>query len=220
MDFLKWFGNASFSFVDKRSGNRAYWIDPFDLKDREIEPADLVFITHAHYDHFSPDDLEKVLHDETVIVAPLDILDKINRDGSLKKEVLPNQSYEIKGFKFSTIPAYNINPQRLSFHPKANNWVGFIFEINGQKVYHAGDTDFTPEMKDLNKLNLDIAMLPIGGTYTMDVSEAIDAANAIAAKTTIPMHYKRLLGDRYKEAEEKFKTGVTASKVVILEEVK
>ena len=84
-------------------------------------------------------------------------------------------------------------------------------------VYHAGDTDFIPEMKQLGKIS--VAMLPIGGTYTMDADEAIVAANTIAADITVPMHYRRLLGDNYTDAEEKFKAGVTKSKVVILEEV-
>lgn len=219
MDFIKWFGHASFCFVDKTSGNRVYYVDPFDLGEKEIEPADLVFITHAHHDHFSPDDLEMITHDETTVVAPPELLLQIDRSDSLKQGVMPNNSYDVKGFKFSTIPAYNIRPERLSFHPKENNWVGYIFEINSQKVYHAGDTDFIPEMKDLKNQDLDIVLLPIGGTYTMDVAEAIEAANAISAKTTIPMHYRSLLKERFKEAEEKFKSGVTNSKVVILEEV-
>lgn len=231
MDFIKWFGHASFSFTDKQSGNRVYYVDPYELSGRELEPADLVFITHAHYDHFSIEDLEEVMHDETIVIAPTDVLMQIDRDDSLKQGVMPNSSYDVKparhasqgdaggGFKFSTVPAYNVKPERLSYHPKENNWVGYVFEINGQKIYHAGDTDFIPEMKSLANLKLDFALLPIGGKFTMDVEEAIEAANAIGAQTTIPMHYKSLLGDKFKDAEEKFKLGVTNSKVVILEEV-
>jgi L-ascorbate metabolism protein UlaG (beta-lactamase superfamily) len=219
MENIKWFGHASFYFVDRRSGNRIYYVDPFELPDIELEPADLVFITHAHPDHFSPKDLEMIMHDETTIIAPPEILLQIDRDDKLKQGVMPNNSYEVKGFKFSTIPAYNDRPGREEKHPRANNWVGYIFELNGQKIYHAGDTDFTPEMKGLKDLSLDVAMLPIGGNFTMDVDEAIEAANHIGAKTTIPMHYRKLLGNKYKEAEEKFKSGVTNSQVVILEQV-
>lgn len=230
MDFIKWFGHASFSFIDRTSGNRVYYVDPYELSGRELEPADLVFITHAHHDHFSPDDLDLIMHDETTVIAPPEILLQIQRNDFLKQGVMPNNSYEVSGFKFSTVPAYNVKPERLSYHPRENNWVGYIFEINGHlpaiagkalqagKVYHAGDTDFTPEMKSLAQQNLDIALLPIGGKFTMDVEEAIEAANAISAKTTIPMHYKNLLGANSKVAEEKFKSGVTNSKVVILEE--
>lgn len=212
---LTWFGHASFSFKDKL-GNKIYYVDPFDLEGSEIEKADLIFITHAHYDHCSFEDVKKILKDDSVLIAPPDCLSMIDVQNQ-KQEVAPNKTYEVKGFKFWTFPAYNINK---NFHPKENNWVGYFFNINKMKIYHAGDTDFIPEMKNLKDLNLDVAMLPIGGTYTMDVDSAIEAANAIAAKTTIPMHYKNILGDSYKDAEEKFKQGVTNSKVVVLEEVR
>lgn len=223
---LTWFGHASFSFVDE-NGNKIYYVDPFDLPAgrqgltyKPLEKADLVFITHAHSDHFSPKDLEKILKPETIIIATPDVLEKIQRDEILKQPVEPNKDYEVKGFKFSTIPAYNTNPEKLSFHPKSNNWVGYIFSLNGKKIYHSGDTDFIEEMKSLKDLNLDIAILPIGGTYTMDAKEAALAANTICAKTTIPMHYKNLLGEKYPEAEGKFRNLVKNSKVVILEELR
>ncbi len=215
MDDIKWFGHASFRFTDQ-NGNKIYYVDPFDLKSEEFEPADLIFITHAHSDHCSFEDIKKILKDDSVVIAPPDCLEKIDVKNQ-KVNVEPNQSYEVKGFKFWTFPAYNINKP---FHPKENNWVGYFFNINGTKIYHAGDTDFIPEMEGLKKWNIDIAMLPMGGTYTMDVNEAIKAANIIGAKITIPMHYKRLLGENYKTAEEKLKQGVTNSKVVILDELK
>jgi len=218
MENISWFGHASFFFKDQ-NGNRIYFVDPFQLNGRTKEKADLIFITHAHPDHFSPKDLEQIIKDDTIIIAPPDILAKIERDGSLKQAIKPNKSYEIKGFKFSTIPAYNNLPERLNFHPQKNNWVGYIFDLNGKKVYHAGDTDFIPEMRSLKNLNLDLAMLPIGGNYTMDVNEAAQAANAIAAKITIPMHYRRLNSNNYQQLEENFKNLVTNSKVVILEEL-
>ena len=188
MENISWFGHASFSFVDE-NGNKIYYVDPFDLKPAELEKADLVFITHAHPDHFSPPDLEKILTNTTLVIAPPDILEQIDIDEDLKFAVEPNKSYEIKGFKFQTIPAYNIHPEKLNFHPKANNWVGYIFELNGKKIYHAGDTDFIPEMRNLQTLNLDVAMLPIGGKFTMSAEEAAEAANAIA--DLIPKVIKR-----------------------------
>jgi len=218
MENIQWFGHASFSFVDE-NGNKIYYVDPFDLKPAELEKADLIFITHAHPDHFSPNDLEKILTNTTLVIAPPDILEQIDIDEDLKFAVEPNKSYEIKGFKFQTIPAYNNHPDKLGFHPKANNWVGYIFELDGKKIYHAGDTDFIDEMKGLTSLNLDVAMLPIGGKFTMDVAEAVEAANAIAAKITIPMHYRRLNSDNYQGLEEKFKQLVTNSEVVVLEEL-
>lgn len=216
---VKWFGHASFSFVDE-NGNRIYYVDPFDLKTKNLEEADIIFITHAHSDHFSPSDITKILKDNTMVVATVDVLEKINLPENRKFTVKPNQSYTIKDFSFATIPAYNNHPQKLNFHPKSNNWVGYIFALNEKMIYHAGDTDFIEEMKRLKSLNLDIAMLPMGGTYTMDVIEAAAAANAICAKTTIPMHYKNLLREKSEDAQEKFKKLVTNSKVVILEELK
>ena len=155
-----------------------------------------------------------------MIIAPPDILAQIDRATNLKQMVEPNKSYAVKGFQFQTIPAYNSHPDKLNFHPKANNWVGYIFELNGKKIYHAGDTDFIPEMKSLKTLQLDVAMLPIGGHYTMDFAEAAEAANAIAAKITVPMHYRRLNSNNYLELEEKFKQLVTDSEVVVLEELR
>lgn len=218
MENIKWFGHASFLFTDEK-GNKIYYVDPFDLKGEKFAPADLIFITHAHPDHCSLESVMKILKGDSVLIAPPDCLNLIDVKNE-KNPVEPNKSYEVKGFKFSTIPAYNHRPGREELHPRRNNWVGYIFELNGKKIYHAGDTDFTDEMKNLKALNLDVAMLPIGGKFTMDVNEAIEAANYIAAKVTIPMHYKRLLGDSYKEAEEKLKQVVTNSKVIILEELK
>jgi L-ascorbate metabolism protein UlaG (beta-lactamase superfamily) len=217
-DFINWFGHASFSFTDQ-NGNLIYYIDPFDFKTKNLQDADLIFITHAHYDHFSQNDIKLILNGNTTLVGTGDVLEKLDIQNKRKFEVKPNNSYTIKDFSFATIPAYNNHPQRLNFHPKSNNWVGYVFGLNDKMIYHAGDTDFTQEMKRLKNLNLDIAMLPIGGTYTMDVNEAATAANIISAKITIPMHYKNLLREKSKEAEEKFKKLVTNSRVEILKEL-
>ena len=219
MENITLFGHASFMFVDKQTGQKIYYVDPFQLpKNPPAGGADIVFITHAHQDHLSPQDISQILKNDTVVVATPDSLQTLNITQE-KFPVTPNNSYEIKGFKFETVPAYNIKPERLNFHPHANNWVGYIFNLNGKKIYHAGDTDFIPEMREFKSLNLDVAILPMGGTYTMGVEETIEAANAIGAKITIPMHYKRLLGEKSAEAEEKLKKGVTNSQVLILQEM-
>ncbi|MBI4176643.1 MAG: MBL fold metallo-hydrolase [Candidatus Aenigmarchaeota archaeon] len=212
---LKWFGHASFLLEDKVNKNNIYYLDPFDLKFMPKEKADVIFITHAHFDHFSPKDIEKVATKETLIFG-------VRGCESLKKTfgerfciVEPGENFEIKGIQIRTVPAYNIAKDRLNYHPKENKWVGYIIDVNNKKVYHAGDTDFIPEMRQLGPL--DVAMLPIGGTYTMTVEEAIEAANVIRAKVTIPIHYKRLLEGRYREAEEKFRKGVRGT-VLLLEE--
>ncbi len=219
MENINWFGHASFYFIDE-NGNNIYFVDPFQLNNRTKEKADIIFITHTHPDHFSQSDIDQIIKETTIIVAPPDILEKIDIENERKISVRPNEKFNIKDFKFQTIPAYNTHPDKLNFHPKSNNWVGYIFELNGQKVYHAGDTDFTVEMKKLKNLNLDIALLPMDGIYCMGSEEAADAANTIAAKVTIPMHYRNQNPGNYQELEEKFKNLVKNSKVVILEELK
>lgn len=232
IDNVRWFGHASFAITDSANGNRIYFIDPYELPSEPVShsasfarrgladmKADLIFVTHAHYDHLSEGDINHILKPATTVIATPDSLSTLKITDEQKFEVSPNNSYDIKGTKFETVPAYNIHPDRTGFHPRSNNWVGYILFVNNRKIYHAGDTDFIPEMRELSSKSLDIAMLPMGGAYTMEVEEAIEAANAIAAKVTIPMHYRRLLSDKYKEAEEKLKSGVTNSKVTILEEI-
>lgn len=218
MENINWFGHAGFGITDRISGSKIYYIDPFELPQIKLDKGDLIFITHAHYDHLSGIDINKILKDDSVVIATLDCLNNISIPDEQKQAVAPGSSYTVKGVPFSTIPAYNIHPARLKFHPRKNGWVGYVITVNNQKIYHAGDTDFVPEMKDLVKENLDIALLPIGGTYTMDVDEAIEAANEIRAKITIPMHYRNLLKEKSDEVVEKFRKGVKNSEVVILEE--
>lgn len=214
LDNISWFGHASFS-IKSKEGGKFYFVDPFDLKRLPNEKADAIFITHAHYDHWSPNDIRKLIKQDTVVVAP-NGCQNLNLPSNAFMIVGPDRIITVAGIRIKTIPAYNVKPDRLSYHPKENKWVGYIFEIGESRIYHAGDTDFIPEMKNLT--DIDVTMLPIGGTYTMDVKEAIQAANMIKAKVTIPMHYRRLLGDRAKDAEEEFKTGVKG-KVVVMREL-
>ena len=214
LDNLTWFGHSSFMVKDGKTGNNFYFIDPFDLKQTPKDKADAVFITHAHFDHFSPADLRRIIHERTAVYGVRGCEGSGLPAGQMTI-VEPNKMFIAAGIRVKTIPAYNIKPERTSFHPKENKWVGYIFEFNGGMVYHAGDTDFIPEMKELK--DIDVAMLPIGGSYTMDVKEAIEAANTINAKVTIPMHYKRILGTNARKAEEEFKSGVKG-KVVVMKE--
>lgn len=220
MENITWFGHASFLFTDRASGGKAYYIDPFQLpKNKDIPMADVIFITHAHYDHFSIQDIERILKDETVVIATPDCLDVLGI--RLEKiPVEPSRAYSIKNFHFETIPAYNLRPDRISFHPQKNKWVGYVFELNGQLVYHAGDTDFIPEMRELAERHLDLTLLPMGGIYTMDVHEMIAAVKVIKPKKIIPMHYKILLGEVSYKAEQEVLAELNNSKVVILDELK
>ena len=152
---IKWLGHAAF----KISGPPLIYIDPWKLRDSE--PAELILITHSHYDHFSLEDIAKIRTDDTTIVAPKDC----KTPGNVKY-VLPGDTLKLKDVEIEAVAAYNLGK---SFHPKSNQWVGYIINIKGTRIYHAGDTDFIPEMETLK---VDVALLPIGGTYTMDAEEA------------------------------------------------
>ena len=216
LNSIKWFGHAGFMLIDNASGNRIYYVDPFGFKGDGKDKADIIFITHAHYYHCDQSSVKKILKPTTVIVVPSGCRENLGVAAEFV-DAVPNKEYDIKGFKFRTVPAYNNKPDRIQYHPKSNGWVGYIFYINNETVYHAGDTDFTDEMRQLGKIS--VALLPIGGTYTMGVDEAIAAANAIKADITVPMHYKKLLGSEADVAAEKFKVGVRNSRVVIIDEV-
>ena len=178
----------------KISERQIIYSDPYKIE-KEKHDADIILITHDHYDHYSEEDIEKVMKEDTIIVAPktAKIFNKIKN----KVEVIPNEKYEVNGIKIETIPAYNIKKQ---FHPKANEWVGYILEIEGKRYYIAGDTDITPENQ---QVKCDIAFVPVGGTYTMDYKEAAELINIIKPKIAIPMHYGSIVGT--KQDAENFK---------------
>jgi L-ascorbate metabolism protein UlaG (beta-lactamase superfamily) len=207
---IHWIGHASFYL--KVSGITIY-IDPFRVSDTIAhEKADLILITHAHFDHFSKDDIEKIKDSNTHIITSTQTLS----EGGNVKIAKPGFKHSFDGVKIEAIPAYNIKKERLAFHPRENNWVGYIIEADGMQIYHAGDTDFIPEMKELH--DIDLALIPAGGTYTMDIDEAIKAANEIDAHHVAPMHYKNLLGkDGSMKAEQRFANLV--SKAFIMKEV-
>lgn len=188
MENIHWLGHSSFKII----GEKIVYIDPYQIHD--TEKADIILITHTHYDHLSPEDINKIRAEKTIILAPEDARDKLTNF----KPVKPNQFFTIEGIKVETVPAYNTDKP---FHPQEKNWVGYIIQINGKRIYHAGDTDLIPEMEELK--NIDIAILPIGGTYTMDVTEAVQAVNIIEPKIAIPMHYGKIVGT--KTDAEKFK---------------
>jgi len=186
---LSWLGHASFKL---KAGERIIYIDPWKVK--KGEGADLILITHSHFDHLSPDDVRHIQKKDTVIVTTKDSTSNLKGDVRIIK---PGDKITVGDIEIETIPAYNIGK---SYHPKANGWVGFIMTISGKKIYHAGDTDATPEMK---KLGVDIALLPVGGTYTMTAEEAAEIANEFKPISAIPMHWGTIVGS--KADAEKFK---------------
>jgi len=179
---IHWMGQSAFRIED---GATQIYIDPFKLP-AGLPKADIIFITHAHFDHFSMEDIAKIKTEHTIIVATKDVASKF---GDLVVVVVPSKSYIIGKLKVTTVPAYNLDKK---FHPKENKWVGYIITLsNGQNIYHAGDTDFIPEMREIST---DIALLPCGGTYTMTATQAADAANSFKPKVLIPMHYGSIVG--------------------------
>lgn len=178
----------------KISEGKTIYIDPFKIE-KEAHDADIILITHDHYDHYSQEDIEKVIKENTIIVAPktVKVVDRVNNI----IKVIPNEKYEIEGIKIETIPAYNVNKQ---FHPKSNGWIGYILEIQGKRYYIAGDTDITPENQ---QVQCDIAFVPVGGTYTMNYKEAAELINIIKPKIAVPIHYGSIVGT--KQDAENFK---------------
>ena len=174
----------------KIKDNKTIYIDPFKI-DRNYNDADIVFITHDHYDHYSEEDIDKVINENTTIIIPEELLTKLLRKGINKNAIItvePNKNYMVQGIKFETISAYNTNK---TFHPKENGWVGYIIIINGIRYYIAGDTDITEENK---QVKCDVAFVPVGGTYTMDFKEAASLINEIKPKIAIPIHYGSIVG--------------------------
>jgi len=174
-----WLGHDTFRI----DASKTIYIDPYEISSGPN--ADLILITHEHFDHCSPDDVSKIQHSGSVIVTEKDSAAKLSGD---VRVISVGESLSLDEVKVKAVPAYNTNKD---FHPKSKGWLGFIVEIDGVKVYHAGDTDFIPEMKDFD---VDIALLPVSGTYVMTADEAVEAALAINPKIAIPMHYGAIVG--------------------------
>ena len=170
---------------------KVIYFDPFKIE-KETHDADFVFITHDHYDHFELDSLKKVMNDNTLVIIPDSMFLKVVPYMNQKqvRGVVPNEEYVINGLSFSTIPSYNINK---NFHPRSSNFVGYLVNIDDQKVLVTGDTDKTPELLNVK---CDIAFVPIGGTYTMDYKEAAEAINHIKPTLVIPTHFGSIVGNK------------------------
>lgn len=187
LDAFTWYKQAAL----KWKGGITVHIDPWGIPEGE-EKADLVLITHAHFDHYNPDDFTKVIKDGSIIVAPEDVARDCLQSGDVRA-IKPGQTIEAAGLQIHAIPAYNVAQERLEMHPRENNWVGYVVELAGTMTYVAGDTDHIPEMADLKT---DLAFVPVGGTYTMDVSEAAGAIKEIRPKLAVPYHFGFMVGTR------------------------
>ena len=168
------------------------YFDPFKINEN-YHDADIIFITHSHYDHYSEEDISKVIKDNTTIVVPKDLEDMVLQFGFAKEHIIvvsPNEEYSVLGINFKTIPAYNTNK---NFHPKSNEWVGYIVNLDQTTYYIAGDTDITEENR---QFKCDVAFVPIGGTYTMTYSEAAELINEIKPQIAVPIHYGLIVGNK------------------------
>jgi len=186
---IKWLGHSGFAI---NTHDKIIVIDPFQIK--KIVPADIILITHSHYDHCSVEDIDKIKKPETVIVTEAESAKKVSGDVRVVK---PGDKITVSGVQIEAVEAYNTNK---AFHPKTNGWLGFIITVDGIRIYHAGDTDLIPEM---DKFEVDIALLPVSGTYVMAADEAVEAAKRLKPEIAIPMHFDSIVGS--KEDAVKFK---------------
>jgi L-ascorbate metabolism protein UlaG (beta-lactamase superfamily) len=168
--------------------DKVFYFDPYRIE-RDLRDADFIFVSHDHRDHLSPEDIRKLIKEDTILVAPESSAALLANEGfGNVTAVLPLKSYEIGGVSFATVPMYNIGKK---FHEKGKNWVGYVVRIDSADYYFAGDTDAIPEMENIKA---DVAFLPVGGTYTMNASEAARAANTIKPAVAVPMHYGDVAG--------------------------
>lgn len=195
------------------AGSKIIYTDPFQVKNKD--QADVVLLSHDHFDHMSREDLEKVCTSKTEIVASPAC--KEGLQGVKVKQITylaPGEKTRVDGVEVEAVPAYNTNKFRepgQPFHPKDKQGVGFVLQMDGARIYHAGDSDFIPEMKSIQ---CDIALLPVSGTYVMTVEEAVQAADAIKPRIAVPMHYGAIVGSA--ADAEKFKSLVKNCQVEIV----
>jgi L-ascorbate metabolism protein UlaG (beta-lactamase superfamily) len=178
---IRWIGHASFRLAEAQS---VVYIDPWKLPDAPHD-ADVVFVSHAHHDHCSPEDVRKVARADTVIVAPADAAQKLGAVNA----VTPGDRVSIRDVTIEAVAAYNVHK---AFHPRGHHWCGAVIHLGGRRIYYAGDTDLIPEMSDLT--DVDLALLPVGGTYTLDAAAAADACKAIGCPVAIPYHWGDIVG--------------------------
>jgi L-ascorbate metabolism protein UlaG (beta-lactamase superfamily) len=208
LERFTWFWQSGYRWA---SDGLTVYIDPKNVPD-DAEPGDVIFITHAHFDHYSPEDLERLRKEDTAVVAPADVAAELSGEITA---VAPGDTVEVKGVKADVVPAYNIVEERLEAHPKEKGWVGYVLRLGEVTAYHAGDTDHLPE---LEAIKTRLAFLPIGsGGFTMDPHEAATLARAMQPDIAVPMHYGFVQGCLPASEAVTFKQAADPIKVEILE---
>jgi L-ascorbate metabolism protein UlaG (beta-lactamase superfamily) len=176
---IQWLGHASIRI----EAEKTIYIDPWKISGGPM--ADLILVSHTHHDHLSPADIKKIQKEETVIIASADAAAQLSGD---VRALRPGDRLTVQGVTVEAVPAYNVGKP---FHPKANDWIGFLLTVEGKTIYYGGDTDCIPEM---NAIKADIWILPVGGTYTMTAKEAAGIINIKQPAVAIPIHCGDLVG--------------------------
>jgi L-ascorbate metabolism protein UlaG (beta-lactamase superfamily) len=194
LDTLDWLGHASFRI---RLGRATIYIDPYRVA-ASAPPADLILITHGHYDHFSPQDVERLSGKDTWLGGPAAVAERVS--GQVHR-IGPGETLDdelVRGIHISAVAAYNTSKRDADgnpFHPRDAGWVGYQLNVRGERLYHAGDTDVIPEMDSVT--GVDVALLPVSGVYVMTAQEAAEAARRIQARVAVPMHWGSHIGTEH-----------------------
>jgi L-ascorbate metabolism protein UlaG (beta-lactamase superfamily) len=194
LDVLDWLGHASFRVT---VGGARVYIDPYRVPD-DAPPADLILVTHGHYDHFSPQDVERLSTRETWLVGPAAVAERV---GGQVHRIGPGEMLEdelVRGVHVRAVAAYNTSkrdPDGKPFHPREAGWVGYEVNVRGERLYHSGDTDVIPEMDSVT--GVDVALLPVSGVYVMTAQEAAEAARRIQPRVAVPMNWGEHIGTEH-----------------------
>lgn len=218
-------GNVKISFLGHSgfliANEKRIVIDPYNVSEG-VEKADLILITHSHYDHCSIKDIQKLAKKGTIIIVPADAQSKITRIEDVEMQIIENgDELEFGDVKISAVPAYNVDKD---FHPKSDGWIGYLVKLHNVIIYHAGDSDKIPEMSKLSGYGKDgnkfVAILPVSGTYTMTPEEAASVASLISPTVAIPMHYGAGVAGTIEDAQKFVKLCTEAGlKAEILEKI-
>jgi L-ascorbate metabolism protein UlaG (beta-lactamase superfamily) len=213
IDAVEWLGHSGFRI---RAGRTTIYIDPYRVAP-DAAPADVILVTHGHYDHFSPRDIESLSHKDSWLIAPAAVAERV---GGRVMSIAPDEVIEpefARGVAIRGIAAYNTSKRDADgnvFHAREAGWVGYDLNIRGERLYHAGDTDVIPEMDAVS--GVDVALLPVSGTYVMTAEEAAEAARRIQPRVAVPMHWGQHIGT--KQDAQRF-ADLTPVPVAIMERV-